>query len=204
MNNLSFFDLARHRYRAALAEVDQKWGWYLALGIFLILLGIIASGMAVWTTLLTVKALGFIMVLAGGGLTVMSFLTGKWSGFLLSLAGGALLIMTGIAMLSSPVSGAAAITLVVATILMGAGIYRSISAVVMRFPYWGWSLVSGFVSILLGYLLLRNWATASLFFLGVYVGLDLIVHGFSWAMFSLRVHSLAGEVEASEPGRRAA
>src|SRR5262245_46728320 len=189
MNNLSFFDLARNRYRAALAEVDQKWGWYLALGIFLILLGIVAAGMAVWTTLLTVKALGFIMVLAGGGLTVMSFLTGKWSGFLLSLAGGALLIITGIAMLSSPVSGAAAITLAVATILMGAGIYRAISSVVMRFPYWGWSFVSGIVSILLGYFLLRSWPTISLYFLGLFVGLDLIIHGFSWAMFSLRVHS---------------
>ena len=204
MNNANFFEMARGRFRAGLAEVDRKWGWYFALGVFLIIAGTIASGMAVATTLVSVVMLGWIMLVAGAGLCVLSFLTGKWSGFLLTLGAGALSAIAGIAMLSNPLSGAAALTLMVATILIAAGIYRAIASAVMQFPDWGWSFLSGIVSLVLGSMLLRGWQTASLWFLGLYIGIDLIIHGFSWIMFSLRVHRLARELNITEAERRAA
>jgi uncharacterized membrane protein HdeD (DUF308 family) len=204
MSNTSFFDVARSHFRSGLAEVDRKWGWYFALGVFLALLGTIASGMAIATTMLSVVVLGWILLVAGAGLVVLSFLTGKWSGFLLTLAAGVLSAIVGITILSSPLSGAVAITLMVGTILIAAGIYRSVASIVMQFPNWGWSLVSGLVSLALGVMLLNSWQTASLWFLGLYVGIDLIIHGLSWIMFSLRVHSLAGELGITEAGRRAA
>jgi uncharacterized membrane protein HdeD (DUF308 family) len=160
--------------------------------------------MAVTTTLLSVAVLGWTLLCAGAVLVIFSFFTGKWSGFLLTLAAGALSAMAGITTLSYPVSGAIAITIVVGTILIAAGIFRSLASIVMRFPNWGWSLVSGFVSFALGAMLLRNWQTTGLYFLGLYIGLDLILHGLSWIMFSLRVHHLARMVEASETYPRAA
>src|SRR6476619_2984176 len=113
MNNTSFFDLARHHFRSGLAELDQKWGWYFALGAFLVVLGATAAGASVATTMLSIVMLGWILLAAGAGLLVLSFLTGKWSGFLLALAAGALNIIAGITLLSYPVSGAIAVTLVV-------------------------------------------------------------------------------------------
>jgi uncharacterized membrane protein HdeD (DUF308 family) len=204
MSNASFFDVTRNRFRTAIAEVDRKWGWYLALGAFLVVLGLIASSMALATTVLSVIALGWIMLAAGAAMIVHSFLTGKWSGFLLSLAAGALIGITGIAMLSYPLTSAAAITLVVGTILLGTGIFRSAASIVMQFPNWGWALLSGIASCLLGGLLLSNWESAGLYFLGLYIGVDLIIHGLSWIMFSARVHSLAREVNIQESERRAA
>jgi len=204
MRNEGFFDTARSRFLAGLADVDRKWGWYFALGVFLVFLGLIASTMAVATTLLSVVVLGWILLGAGVGLVLLSFLTGKWSGFLLSLAAGALSAIAGIAILSSPLAGAAAITLMVGAILVAEGIYRSIASIVMQFPNWGWSLFSGIVALGLGALLLRNWQINSLWFLGLYIGLDLIVHGFSWIMFSLKVHRLAGAVGVTGEERRAA
>jgi uncharacterized membrane protein HdeD (DUF308 family) len=204
MNNVSFFDAARNRFRAGLADVDRKWGWYFALGVFLIVLGVIASSMAVATTIISVVALGWIMLGAGIGLAILSFLTGNWSGFLLTLAAGVLSGIAGISILSSPLAGAAAITLMVGAILIAAGIYRSVASIVMQFPNWGWSLVSGIASFVLGVLLLRTWQTSSLWFLGLYIGIDLIIHGFSWIMFSTRVHSLAAQAGISEADRRRA
>jgi uncharacterized membrane protein HdeD (DUF308 family) len=203
MGNGSFFDTARGHFRAGLAELNRKWGWYFALGIFLIALGVIASGMAIATTVFSVMALGWILLFAGAGLVVLSFLTGKWSGFLVSLATGALSLIAGFSLLSYPLSGAITITFMIGTILVAAGIYRTIASIAMRFPNWGWALVSGLVSFALGVLLLRGLAVASLWFLGLYVGIDLIIHGFSWIMFSLRVHSLAGEI-GTEGERRVA
>jgi uncharacterized membrane protein HdeD (DUF308 family) len=204
MRNASFFDLARDRFRAGLAELDQKQWWYTALGVFLILLGFIASYMAVATTMLSVVALGWILLAAGAGLVILSFLTGKWSGFLLTLAAGILSVIAGIVTLSNPVSGAVAVTFMIGTILIVAGIYRSIASIAMQFPYWGWALVSGIVAIALGVLVLRNWQTTSLYLLGLAVGIELIFHGFSWIMFSSRIHALAANVGSTDSDRRAA
>jgi len=203
IRNASFFDATRGRLRAGLAELDQKRGWYLALGVFLVLLGGIASYLAVATTMLSVVFLGWTLLAAGAGLALLSFLTGRWSGFLLTLAAGVLSIIAGIATLSSPVSGAVAITLMIGTILIAAGIYRSIASIVMRFPYWGWTLVSGIVAFVLGAMLVRDWQSTSLWFLGLAIGIDLIVHGFSWIMFSQRIHSVASDLGITEADRAA-
>jgi uncharacterized membrane protein HdeD (DUF308 family) len=204
MNNASFFDMARSRFRSGLAEIDRKRGWYFALGVFLIVLGLIAAGMAVATTMLSVVALGWILLGAGAGLVVLSFLTGRWSGFLVTLAAGVLSVIAGITILSYPVSSAVVITLMLGMILMIGGLYRSVASIVMQFPNWGWSLLSGIVSFVLGAILVGSWQTTSLYFLGLFIGFDLIFHGLSWIMFSLRVHSLAEELSITEADRRAA
>jgi len=204
MSSASFFDAARNRFRTGLTEIDRKWGWYFALGVFLILLGVIASGMAVATTFLTVVVLGWILLGAGAGMVILSFLTGRWSGFLLTLAAGVLSGIAGITILRYPLAGAVAITLMLGVILIAEGIYRTAASSVMRFPNWGWSLVSGIVTLALGFVLVTNWQTTSLWFLGLAVGIDLILHGFAWITFSTRVHRLAGEVGITEADRRAA
>jgi uncharacterized membrane protein HdeD (DUF308 family) len=204
MSNASFFDAARNRFREGFAELDRKRWWYFALGVFLVLLGAIASYTAVATTMLSVVFLGWILLAAGAGLVLLSFLTGRWSGFLLTLAAGILSIIAGIATLSNPVSGAVAITLMIGTILIAAGLYRSIASIVMQFPYWGWALLSGIVAFALGVMLVRGWQSTSLVFLGLAIGIDLILHGFSWIMFSQRIHSLAGELGITEADRRVA
>ena len=204
MNHASFFDEARSRFRAGFAELDRKRWWYFALGVFLVVLGAIADYMAIETTIFSVVFLGAILLAAGAGMILLSFLTGRWSGFLLTLAAGVLSMIAGIAMLSNPVSSAVAITLMIGTILIAGGLFRSIASIVMRFPYWGWALVSGIVAFVLGVILLRGWQSTSLWFLGLAIGIELIVHGFSWIMFSQRIHGLAGEPGIAESDRRAA
>jgi uncharacterized membrane protein HdeD (DUF308 family) len=204
MSNASFFDSARDRFRSGLTELGAKWGWYFALGVFLVVLGVIAAGMAVTTTLLSVMALGGILVIAGAGLVIMSFLTGRWSGFLLSLAAGILSIIAGIDLLSFPLAGAVSITVILATIFLVAGIFRSIGAISMRFPNWGWALFSGVVTAVLGIALMRNWQATSLLFLGFAIGIELILHGISWMTFAAGLRRLAGELGGREAERRAA
>jgi len=204
MDHASIFDTPRHRFRTGFAELDRRWGWYLALGVFLMLLGLIASSMAVTTTMLSVVVLGSILLVAGIGLLILSFLTGKWSGFLITLSAGVLSVLAGFESLYNPFAGAAVVTLLLGTLLIAGGIFRSISSIVMQFPNWGWSLVSGIVAAVLGVVLVNRWQAASLWFLGLAIGIDLIVHGFSWIMFSLRLHGLAGELGITQTDRRAA
>src|SRR5581483_4317504 len=129
--------------------------------------------------------LGGILVGAGVVMAVLSFMSAKWSGFLLSLGMGILSIIVGATLYREPLAGAATLTLAIATLLLVGGIFRTISAAVMRFPNWGYATFSGIVSILLGLSLFAGWPVISLWFLGFYVGIDLVVHGFSWCMFAL-------------------
>ena len=203
MSNSNFLNLVRTRFQADVAELDQKRGWFIGLGVFLIVLGIIATGAAVATTLISVFLLGWILLIAAFGLIIESFLTGRWSGFLLTLAAAALSAIAGITMLSNPLIGAAAITLTIATILIAAGIYRSIASGVMSYPNWGWSLANGLITLAIGFLLLRALPNASLYFLGILIGIDLIFHGISWVTFGFGVHRLAVPGIAPEERRAA-
>jgi len=204
MSHESFFDLARDNVRGHLAEFTGKWGWYFALGVFLVILGFLASGMAVTTTILSTVALGWILLGAGAGLVLLSFLTGKWSGFLLTLAAGILSIIAGFEILSYPLAGAVAINMIIGTMLLVTGIFRLIASIAMRFPNWGWAFISGIAAFALGGILLRNWQSTSLWFLGFAIGIDLILHGISWMAFSVEIHRLAGALRISESERRAA
>jgi len=46
-------------------ELRHKWGWFLALGVALIVLGVIALGMIPVATLAAVMVLGWLLVFSG-------------------------------------------------------------------------------------------------------------------------------------------
>ena len=203
MSNLMFFGSARNRLWTGIKELDQKRGWFLGLGILLVVLGLLAIYMDVATTVFTVVMLGAILIAASIVLLVFSFATGRWSGFLLTLAAAALSAIAGFTMLSNPLASAAALTMVIGTIFIVGGFYRSIASIVMRLPNWGWSLVNGLVTLALGVLLVKGWPASSLWFLGLYVGIELIFHGISWITFASGLRRIAGLEPAGEERRAA-
>jgi uncharacterized membrane protein HdeD (DUF308 family) len=59
------------------------------------------------------------------------------------------------------------------------------SAIWYRFPNWGWVTLSGAVSVALGLKLWGAWPASGLWFIGLCIGIDLIVEGAGWIMLSL-------------------
>ena len=203
MRNASSFDI-RSRFQEGIEELGHRWGGYFALGALLLVLGIFAASYAYYTTVASVLVFGWVLIVAGVTLSVMSVMAGKWSGFLLSLAAGILSAITGIIVLRAPLSSAAALTLLVALFFGVTGIFRAVSSISMQFPNWGWALLSGIVAIGLAAALIGSWPQVSLWFLGFYVGIDLIVHGFAWCMFALSVRNVAPHIKEETRRPRAA
>jgi uncharacterized membrane protein HdeD (DUF308 family) len=172
------------------------------LGTILIALGVIVAAYAYYATIASVIMFGWVLIFAGITLGILSFTTGEWSGFLLSMAGGILSAITGVMLLRAPLSGAAALTLVIAAFLLASGLFRTFSSLALQFPNWGWALASGIVSIVLGGLLLANWPGVGLWFLGFYLGIDLIVHGMAWSMFAFSERHAVSEVRRVDEGRQ--
>jgi len=83
-----------------------------------------------------------------------------------------------------PNAGAESLTLVLSFYFVLGGLFKSIGSAVLRFPSWGWSLASGVISIVLGVMLAMHWPATGAWFIGLAVGIDLILYGWALLMFA--------------------
>lgn len=173
-----------------LETVRQKWGWILVLGIVLVILGTIALGMACTVTIASMLMFGILLLVGAVAEFVEAFTAGAWGGFFLHLLMGALNVVLGLFLIFRPVEAAVNLTLIIAMFLFVGGIFRIGAAVAMRFPNWGWAVLSGLVSAVLGVAIISRWPYDALWFIGMCIGVDLIFQGWGWVMLALSAKSL--------------
>ena len=181
-STLLFFDLD---------ELHHKWGWFLAFGIGLIVLGFIALSIIPAATIAAVLVLGWLVVFSGILEAVHAFQVRGWGGVFLHLAVGIFGILTGLLIVTHPLAGALAWTLLFASLFTVIGIFRTVAAIRLKFPYWGWAVFDGIVTLLLGFLLWASWPSSAFWFLGLSVGISLILRGWSQVMFAIAVRHTA-------------
>ena len=58
------------------------------------------------------------------------------------------------------------------------------------FPHWGWVLIGGIINLTLGIMIWMQWPEASLWVIGLFIGIDLIFTGWTWVMLALSVRKL--------------
>jgi uncharacterized membrane protein HdeD (DUF308 family) len=175
-----------------LSQLRSAWGWLLAMGIGMVVMGTIAIGYACTVTL-TVAAtwlFGVLTMAAGIAQIVGAFSVGRWSGTLLHLLIGILYTVVGYMIFEQPLQSALELTLIIALFLMIGGIFRAVTALSHRFPGWGWVLLNGVVTALLGLLIYKQWPGSGLWFIGLYIGIDLLLNGWMWVALALSLRKL--------------
>jgi uncharacterized membrane protein HdeD (DUF308 family) len=128
--------------------------------------------------------------------SIYAFRMRGWGGIFLHLVGGILGVLVGLLVVTHPVAGALVWTLVFASFFTVIGVFPIIASARLRFPLWGWAAFDGAVTALLGLALWMSWPWSGLWFLGVALGVSLVLRGWSCIMLSLAVRSLA---EATTP-----
>jgi len=171
-------------------SLHHKWGWLLTLGIVMILLGSIALFMMPAATLATILILGWLLVFSGIAEAIYAVRIHKWGGLFLHLIGGILGVLIGLLIVTHPVAGALAWTLLLASFFTVIGFFRLVAAISLRFPHWGWAVFDSIITVSLGILLWAEWPWSGLWFLGLAVGISFILRGWSYIMFSLALRSL--------------
>ena len=121
---------------------------------------------------------------------VHAFRVQGWEGFFLQLLGALLRGFTGYLLIRYPASGAATITLVLASFFIIGGLFRAIGAQALRFPHWGWASFSGAISVVLGVMLLVQLPVSSLWFIGFAIGVDMILEGIALIRFGSALHHI--------------
>lgn len=176
-----------------LAAFAKKWGWFVGWGILLIILGMAAIAAAGFTTLVSVIFLGVIVLIGGVIITIDTFNTwwGKWKGFLLHLIIGILYLVVGAMLIKHPVSASVSLTLLLGIFYIVVGAFRLIYSASSQALKWGWGFFSGFVSLLLGLLIMASWPASSLYIIGLFVGIDLLFSGWSYVMIGMSAKAWA-------------
>lgn len=176
--------------RHELEALREQWWWFLLLGIGLVVLGSLSLGMSLIMTVTAVVLFGVFLLIGGIGQMIGAFWAGRWSGFLLSVLVGLLYVVTGWVMIDDPLKGAAGLTLLIAAMLIVGGIFRIVAALVLRFHHWGWPLLNGVISLMLGVMIYKQWPSSSLWVIGLFVGIEMIFNGWSWVMLAIGLKSL--------------
>jgi uncharacterized membrane protein HdeD (DUF308 family) len=173
-----------------IAPLRAKWGWILALGIVYLITGIIALGSVVMATAASVFVVGIMMLISGVAEVINAFQIKTWGKFLLWILLGVLYIVAGFVTFQNPLLAAVFLTLMLGAVLVASGIMRIILAFSMREgSAWLWVVLSGVVTLLLGGIILAHWPVSSLYALGVFLGVDLVIAGMSWILISLGLKS---------------
>jgi uncharacterized membrane protein HdeD (DUF308 family) len=163
------------------APLRAKWGWIVALGVVYLLAGFIALGSVAMATVVSVFVVGVMMIIAGVAEVFSAFQIKSWGKFLLWALLGVLYIIAGFATFQNPLLAAVLLTLVLGASLVVSGIMRIVLAFSMKREMpWIWVALSGVITVLLGVLILVRWPVSSLYILGLFLAIDLIMAGAGW------------------------
>ena len=174
----------------ATPEMIHNWGWFLAFGIVLLLLGIAAVARSVTATVASMVFFGWLLVFASLIQFVSAFMVGKWAGFFLHMLVAILFGITGVLMVTKPVISAEAVTFVMAVFFLIGGLYQLIASLWTHVPGWGWQALNGVLSSIMGILLMVQWPVSGLWAIGLFVGIDLIFYGAAWIALALDLHKM--------------
>lgn len=165
-------------------------GWFIALGIVFILLGMLAWIDAVTATLASTIVIGLLLLLAGVVQLAHALAHRGTTARAALLPGliGLLYMFGGITIIEEPVTGSVLITAFLAGCLIIAGIVRIVWATGHR-RLGGWSglLLSGIVALGIGILVYVSLPWSGLWLLGTVVAAELIIGGLALLMFGLRL-----------------
>lgn len=167
-------------------SVRSKWGWFLALGIVLVLAGALAIALPAVSTFAASVVLGVVLLLAGVVKMVQSVQTREWSGFIWQELTGVVEVVGGILIIFHPLKGALAITLLIALVFLVHGILQIALAVRVRKQQgWHWFAVSGAVALIASAALTLKLPYTRVYTPGTIAGISLLVAGGAYIAIAL-------------------
>ncbi len=171
-------------------EIIQYWGWFLAFGIGVLVLGIAAVVRAVTATVASMLFFGWLLVLASGIEIAQAVMVGHWAGFFQHLLAAVLFGVTGLLIVMRPLISAEVATVFMAMFFLIGGLFQLVGAVAVALPGWGWQAADGVITFVLGLLVLAQWPASGLWVIGLFVGIDLIFYGCAWIALALGLRAM--------------
>lgn len=175
-----------------LHAIRANWGWFVVLGIAFIILGFVALAHVLIFNLAAVIYVGAFIAVAGVVQAIHAFRVKGWGQFFYWLLAGVLYVVAGALIMSNPLLGAGVLTLLIGVALAVEGIFRIVAGFGSQSGKgWGWIVLSGVVTLLLGLVIIARWPVNSVYIIGLFFSVDLIVNGVGTLLFGLTLRDKA-------------
>lgn len=185
------------RESGLLEALRQHSSWVVRIGALALVVGVFAIASPLVTGLAITFTVGCLLIAAGVGQGVLALRAGALGrGLPIALIGLVTLIAGGY-MISQPVAALASITLFLAAYFVAAGLLGAFAALQLRpMNGWGWMLANGVFTLLLGWMLWRQWPLSGAWAVGVLIGVQLITTGASLIAVGSAIRGIAKAVES--------
>lgn len=159
------------------AKLHRRFGWLAALGVVLVLAGLVGLVYTGLATLTSMILFGWLLLI-GGAVGLLHAIQARGNNFFwLGVVVAALNIAAGVVVIRTPEAAAEALTMFAALLFLTGGVFRLAGSLVVRGPQFGWTLVQGAFGLLLGILVLANWPSSSKYVIGTFFSLALLFDG---------------------------
>lgn len=175
------------------AAIHAHWKLFLAEGIVMMVLGLLAIAVPEVATLAITILIGWLFFIGGIFRTISVLQHRAMPGFAWSLLIAVLAILLGLILIARPIAGVLTLTIWLIAFFIIEGIAAIFLAIEHRrhLPSWGWVLLSGLVDLLLAYLIWDGWPSSAAWAIGLLVGINMVFVGLSLIMTALAARTMA-------------
>jgi uncharacterized membrane protein HdeD (DUF308 family) len=181
--------------RQVAATIQAHWKLFLAQGIVLMVLGLLAIGVPAIATLAVEIFVGWLFFVGGLFRAISVWHSRQAPGFVWSLLASVLSIVLGLILIFRPLAGVLTLTMVLVAFFVIEGIASIVAAIEHRqhLRSWGWVLFSGIIDLLLAYLIWQGWPSSASWAIGLLVGINMLFLGLSLVMTALAARVMGSQ-----------
>ena len=177
------------------ALVKKATGWFIAIGVLFILLGIFAIAEPFAAGLGVTLLVGWLLVIGAVAHFIAAFKGGGAKHVILQLLVGIVYLIGGLYFLTHTIMGVSTLTLLLSGVILAEGVLEILAYFRLRNMHAAsWLLINGVVTLLLGGLIWFHWPSSTVWAIGTRVGVNLLMTGISRLMLGLAARKLASAV----------
>ena len=180
-------------------NLKPSWGWILSLGILFILMGFIGLVMSIGFTIVSIIFFGVLLIVAGISHIIYVFKYKNIKESLWQALIAFLYVLGGCLIIYDPLLG----SLLITAFLAGAFVVIGITRIVMAFAFKAtagsgaggtrvWLFLAGLAGIILGFILLAQWPMSALWFIGLWIAIELLMTGWYYIILALALRNHKG------------
>jgi uncharacterized membrane protein HdeD (DUF308 family) len=184
------------------AAIRSNWGWFVLLGLALLVAGAIAIVLPALSAIAAERILGTVLCLGGLVQVVQASKVANWLGFAWHLLLGLFATIGGALIYIDSLFAVVAITILIAVIFAILGVSQIVFAFkVRRIPAWYWFLVSGGIALVVAAALLMKLPYGQSFTPATIAGISLLFIGWAYIAIALASGKTAGQGTPAEDDR---
>jgi uncharacterized membrane protein HdeD (DUF308 family) len=178
------------------AGLKRASGTSVLLSIVMIIFGILAITLPIISSLAVAIVIGWLVIFAGVAQLVHAFQSKGIGHIVWKILVAAFYLVAGANLIARPALGAAGLSLVLGIFLIAEGVADVIAYFVMRKSGSSlWMLLDGIITLALGFMIWNHWPSGSLWIIGTFVGISMVMTGITRLMMALAVRKLASDID---------